>query len=431
VHRAVHHQNCLPKGLPTLAECLQQAGFATVGFNANFRIAAEYGFDRGFDHYFDLSTGIYAGEQDKVPPSDYINECVVSHLENMKAEKVFIAIWAMDTHIPFDPPSDMVSRFLRNKNKEVTGTAEAVLLANTQLDFENLIDLYDAEICRNDQQIGILIEHLKSRGEWDKTTFVLTADHGEMFLEHGHFIAHGGPPYRELTHVPLIIRIPGMPPSRSDRMCGLIDLMPTVLSITGAQPAETAQGRSMLDEDEDEDLPVVCECFRERKGRSLGVFDNDSKLIVTNRRPNQGKGETAQEATAPPPPDFKKLSREVVNNRIPVFTVRKAMALRSLRDRIGMLPARPVNGEWLRWFVACIRHFVSRERIELYDCRDDPGERTNIVVRQPEEAKRLRSILEKTHARNGQLAASLRLKQEHVESDEIMNERLKHLGYID
>lgn len=428
VHRTVSHQDCLPEGLSTLAQCLQKSGYATVGFNANFRISAQYGFDRGFDHYFDLSEEMFGTELDKVPPSDVITERILSHLDLIENDKVFLAVWAMDTHLPFNPPIEIASRFLRNE-QDVKGSASDLLKAKTREDFDNLIDLYDAEICRNDQQIGILIDSLKSRGDWDNTTFILTADHGEMFLEHGHFIAHGGPPYRELTHVPLIMHAPGQKPHRRDGLHGLIDVMPTMLNLAGIEPAKTVQGRSLLDDEEEK--AIICECYREKRGYSLGVFDRDYKLIVTNRRSLAGKGEASEKQVAPPPRDIRKFREEVLNNRIPTFTIRKTMALRALKDLLGVVPAKPRKGEWLRWTIQLIKHFAARERVELYDCRNDPAETKNIVVWNPLEIRRLRRILDDAHDRNRQLAESLRLLREQVESDEILDERLKHLGYID
>ena len=58
-----------------------------------------------------------------------------------------------------------------------------------------------------DRALGPFIEWLKESGRYDRTTIVLTSDHGEEFYEHGGWW-HGTALYGESTHVPLIIKLP-------------------------------------------------------------------------------------------------------------------------------------------------------------------------------------------------------------------------------
>ena len=54
-------------------------------------------------------------------------------------------------------------------------------------------------------------------------------------------------PYEASTHVPLLIRGPGLPPGRvSGELVANTDLAPTLLDIAGAEAGKTVDGRSLL-----------------------------------------------------------------------------------------------------------------------------------------------------------------------------------------
>jgi len=120
---------------------------------------------------------------------------------------------------------------------------------------------------------------------------VITADHGEEFLDHGR-LGHHPRLYDELLHVPFLVWLP--PGARdeldapaSGRVSGqvsLLDLAPTVTDLLGIDPAPRFGGRSVLRES---GHPVVSEVsnphgvlkvderFRRRSVRSEGW-----KLVV-------------------------------------------------------------------------------------------------------------------------------------------------------
>ncbi len=73
---------------------------------------------------------------------------------------------------------------------------------------------YDGEIAFADRHVGFLLEYLRATPKlWARTVVVVVADHGEEFGEHGGS-KHGRTCFRESTHVPLILRVPGVKPQR-------------------------------------------------------------------------------------------------------------------------------------------------------------------------------------------------------------------------
>jgi len=100
---------------------------------------------------------------------------------------------------------------------------------------EDLKQLYIDEIEYIDEQVGVLEERLKERGLRENTALLITADHGEEFLEHGH-LHHQRYIYEELTHVPLIIT--GKENEEIiESITSLIDLGPTILEIADIEPS--------------------------------------------------------------------------------------------------------------------------------------------------------------------------------------------------
>jgi len=103
--------------------------------------------------------------------------------------------------------------------------------------------LYDAEIRFTDHHVGRIFDTLKELGVWDKTIIIITADHGDGFGEHGIPTSrrHGYHLYRTETKVPVLIRVPGMPPRIVDTPIGHVDLLPTLLNLLRRPPTEEPQ----------------------------------------------------------------------------------------------------------------------------------------------------------------------------------------------
>lgn len=107
-------------------------------------------------------------------------------------------------------------------------------------------DSYDECIAFADSNFGRFMERLNALGLSKNTLVILTADHGEAFLEHD-LTDHGGAPYIELLHVPFLVSWPGTLPAGKvvNETVSLLDLAPTVLDYAGLSIPEQFQGISM------------------------------------------------------------------------------------------------------------------------------------------------------------------------------------------
>jgi arylsulfatase A-like enzyme len=121
------------------------------------------------------------------------------------------------------------------------------------LDPETLLamsDAYDEGIRYVDDGLATVFNTLKSLGLYDNTLIIITADHGEEFMEHG-LLGHGESLFDEVIRVPLIVKFPCPGPHCSARtvtsQVELVDIFPTVMRTVGMEPPERLVGRNLSD----------------------------------------------------------------------------------------------------------------------------------------------------------------------------------------
>jgi len=104
---------------------------------------------------------------------------------------------------------------------------------------------YDGEVAYADEIVGRLFDRLRAMDLYDRSTIILLSDHGEGLGDHGEQ-EHGLFLYRETTHVPLIVKLPGQ---RAQKRIAApvqhIDVAPTILDLAGAPAEASLKGRSL------------------------------------------------------------------------------------------------------------------------------------------------------------------------------------------
>jgi len=110
---------------------------------------------------------------------------------------------------------------------------------------DSRMDRYDTEIRLADAQVQRLLDGLDERGMSDETVVILASDHGEAFQEHGHF-GHSTTLYGEELRSTLMMRVPGVEPTRVEERVGLLDLMPTILNLADVPVPRPMPARSLV-----------------------------------------------------------------------------------------------------------------------------------------------------------------------------------------
>ena len=118
-----------------------------------------------------------------------------------------------------------------------------------------------------DDGVRQIIGTLSQTGRLQNTYVIFASDNGFFFGEHrllgGKFLA-----YEPATHLPLLIRGPGIKPgSSTGELAANIDIAPTVLELAGAKADKSIDGRSLVPFMRDPDLrtrrPILFESFVE------------------------------------------------------------------------------------------------------------------------------------------------------------------------
>jgi len=281
----------------TVAERLSAAGYAAAGFTANFRLTAELGFAQGFPLWrgFINSPGSEPKARGEVLRAAALEWLDTPRQENAPKPPRLLYLQYMDTHAPFFPPQDPRARFAPRVSDEIARSAnrKATELFPTH-DFspqeeQALRDLYDAEVAGLDAELRRLFEALEQRGILGTALVIVTADHGEEFLEHGN-VGHGYGLFNETVHVPLIIAGPGITAGVVSENVSLIDLAPTLLDLAGLPPEARFAGRSLAPllrgaAGEAPTPDVLLQLLRNHKGWDLrthveGLVRGDQKLLI-------------------------------------------------------------------------------------------------------------------------------------------------------
>ncbi len=168
-----------------------------------------------------------------------------------KDRPTFCFINLLDAHEPYvlDPSESAgwadwwASMRIPQDVLALLGTAEAI----SPVDRERLNRLYRRSLRTLDDRLRRIIEIYQEAGRWSDTLLVLTSDHGQAFGEHG-MVWHGVRTDEELLRVPLWVRLPqdDRGGTEAQGWGSPLDVLPTVLQVTGVPWEGTPSGRSLL-----------------------------------------------------------------------------------------------------------------------------------------------------------------------------------------
>ena len=104
---------------------------------------------------------------------------------------------------------------------------------------------YAKAVARTDVDVKVLLDAVKARGNWDRTVVLVVADHGESLGDQGE-ILHGDAYWDSVTHIPLLVRVPGIAPGARGGLVSQVDIAPTLLDLVGAVEPADIDGASMV-----------------------------------------------------------------------------------------------------------------------------------------------------------------------------------------
>ena len=242
VHGAVNLNVGLSRSWPNLATLFRERGFTTQAMVTHVYLAPEYGFDEGFDRHQYLPE----------TRAEELTDRAVSFLSAMGDRDFFLFVHYYDPHWHYDPPSPYDREFDPSYEGEVSGVWwDFKELAADEIDARDLHHieaLYDGEILYTDRHVERLFREMKSLGIFHKSVIVVTSDHGEEFLDHGHW-EHQKTLYEELLRIPLLVKLPSGKGSgrRVSEQVSLVDVAPTILEALSVPRPPSFVGRSLFE----------------------------------------------------------------------------------------------------------------------------------------------------------------------------------------
>jgi arylsulfatase A-like enzyme len=176
-----------------------------------------------------------------------VNDAFLGWLDGRSGQPFFAFLNYYDAHTPYLPPEPFAGRF-RTGSKllaQVPRQGDAHAPVDT-VQVQAALDSYEAAIAYLDDQLGRLFAELDRRGVLANTLVVVTADHGEEFMEHG-VAEHGNSLYLPSLHVPLIVTWPGRVPAglRLSHPVGIRQLAATIMDLTGSDGHSPFPGPSL------------------------------------------------------------------------------------------------------------------------------------------------------------------------------------------
>jgi arylsulfatase A-like enzyme len=152
-----------------------------------------------------------------------------------------------------------------------------------------------------DEGVKLIVDTLGGLQRLRNTYIVFTSDNGFFYGEHrltgGKFIA-----YEPATHLPLMIRGPGIKPGTSTgELAANVDIAPTILELAGVEADKSIDGRSLVPYTRDPALrsrrPILFESFVE-------TADVEANGEATAQSARRSTGGDASASIVAPPKDY-------------------------------------------------------------------------------------------------------------------------------
>lgn len=310
---------------PSPIEVLASFGYTTAGFTTNPLLGRPYEYHRGFNHFVELVPTETDPPLRKIKGGEHLLRQPLTHrlLSLFKrparparlyasAQELttqvsgwlsevespfFLWLHYMDIHWPYHlgenlkHPGEIAQAWKDMAHLHGVNWKGAQI---TPAQRDRYKCLYEQALKYLDDQIGVLIRHLKELGHLDNTAIVLVSDHGEEFLERGRWGHLETNLHDEIIRVPLIVHLPELTGAQVvQRQVSTLDIMPTILELCECPSPSGLLGTSLTplwsQRDDEYNVEIsISEMWREH-WHIIAVRTRSHKYIWDSRKPDQSK----------------------------------------------------------------------------------------------------------------------------------------------
>lgn len=190
----------------------------------------------------------------------WCTDMAIQFIEEKREWPWMFSLNIYDPHNPLDPPAEYVERYdidnlplppfiesdIQEKGVFNNVSFQSVPRKMNDDFLKKMTARYWAQIDLIDENVGRILRALEETGQLDNTLIIFSSDHGDMLGDHG-MTAKGCRFYEGLVRVPLIFYYPqslkkGL---KSEALVELIDIVPTILEITGLPVPGYLDGKSL------------------------------------------------------------------------------------------------------------------------------------------------------------------------------------------
>ncbi len=418
VHDRTYH---LSTAAYTLAEALQDDGFATGAFTDGGFVAGNFGFAQGFDVYDDArveGTKSDNGFARLLPGAlDWLDERLDSD--------VFLFLHTFDVHAPFhDVDADVAVPFRARATPAGPDdpflqraryvTQQRDLGISDYATLSGLLNDYDAGVHVADRGVADVVALLKARGRYEDALIIVTSDHGEAMFEHQLHVGHGITLYDSELHIPLVVKLPRSQAAgqRDATPVDLTDIAPTILDHTATLRPSDMTGGSLLDLVRGRDFTRAPIFAMSTNIESYALVDGSHKYISAMAVSDVT---AVQHFLAPITPSMGHWT-DGTEYSMGVGEARRVLTYDFVGDPLGLLDAFPPHEQ-------------------LFDREQDPAEQHDIAKSEPERVGVMRRELLDLWDQSARVNDVLTNSDEHEDSDLPFNPNQAHalamLGYLD
>lgn len=365
------HPEGIPTSLPLISQQLKESGYNNsilgkwhLGFCSEQYVPT----NRGFDYF----SGLYVGDtvEEQNAKSDIREEYETNYFSKKAVE-----IIKKSKHQPFFL---YMSLFTKAYPRESTK-------------YQTLAQLRYQKIKDMDTAVNKIVKALKSTAQYSSTVILFLSDNGAKFedIKQGYnfplkgykgTLYEGGTKVPGFIHSPLLSR--SVSGTRYNGLMHMVDILPTILNITGTQMAASTDGINHWPQINGNQGQI-------RETMVYNVDDNFLPAIYSAKRG---------------PKKFQIVVRE------------KDMKLMWGQANVILKSSREKEGSGIRF---------NQELLELYDLSSDPSETQNLAKSRPNVVKRLKEVgLSYYHQQQPELFR----EYNYIAKQEVLDSRLPHSG---
>lgn len=305
---------------PVMTLVLREHGYRTAAFISNDMVKFLGGV---FGHFERFNERQYRNKNDT--GFYQTTNAAMEWLDENSGNPFFLFVHYWDPHAEYNPISevDLWSAGLEGNQRKAA--------------------LYDGEIRFVDTKVQMLLDKIEELGLEDETIVVITADHGEAFGENdgrdfllqeesAFYTGHFQGLFDTETHVPLVLRVPGVAGNRKvDAVTQSVDLLPTLLELLNIPNERTVDGRSLLPLINGQPRPesfAFSEMRKRVKGRAvlsrsivadgwkLTAIESDQGETLRLHRLGQGENQNLTDREAPVAEALRQRIRDLTGGRV-------------------------------------------------------------------------------------------------------------------